>query len=234
VTGLDVRQPIGGDFGLSRDFVRHLLAQLPDEAVYGYGIDIFMSLHAARAGFRLVEASLGKKLHKPSFPKRDRIFRDVVGGALTATRQHGLNSEAEDRPVSCCTTDDPRGASHVAQCAALFPEARAQATALIPVYRAWLGVGHAALAAEIEAARPGLSAETWTDVLAAAVASRLASPAAEGAAELGAQLYPLYSLRSLTFWNDSDAPPASSVDAAIVDQARRFRRKLRARMGLTG
>lgn len=124
--------------------------------------------------------------------------------------------------------------SHVTQCAALFPEARAQATALIPVYRAWLGAGHAGLAAEVEATEPGLSAETWTDVLAATIASRLASAAAEGAAKLGEQLYPVYSLRALTFWNDVVARPASSVDAAIVDQARLFRRKLRARMGLSG
>jgi mannosylglycerate synthase-like protein len=232
--GRDVRQPIGGDFGLSRDLVRHLNAQPRDEEVYGYGIDIFMSLHAARAGFRLVEASLGKKLHKPSFAKRGRIFREVLGAALTVTRQHGLNPGAEERPVTCCTTDDSRGAAHVAQGAALFLEARAQAAALIPVYRAWLGAGHAGLAVEVEAAKPGLSAETWTDVLAAAVAAQLGSPAGESAAELSDQLYPLYSLRSVTFWNDFGEQPASVVDAAIVDQARLFRRKLLARMGLTG
>jgi hypothetical protein len=36
----------------------------------------------------------------------------------------------------------------------------------------------------------------------------------------------------VTFWNDFGACPAFSVDAAIVDQGRLFRRKLLARMAL--
>jgi glucosylglycerate synthase len=48
--GADMRQPIGGDFGLSRSFAEHLLSALWPDAAHGYGIDLFMSGHAVTAG----------------------------------------------------------------------------------------------------------------------------------------------------------------------------------------
>lgn len=45
---------------------------------YGYGIDIFLTLHALCGGFKATEISLGKKLHKPSFDKMIPMFREVA------------------------------------------------------------------------------------------------------------------------------------------------------------
>lgn len=76
--GLAPRQPIAGDFGLSARFARHVMKQGWHDYAYGYGIDIFLTLHALCGGFKATEISLGKKLHKPSFDKMIPMFREVA------------------------------------------------------------------------------------------------------------------------------------------------------------
>jgi glucosylglycerate synthase len=83
--GRRIRQPIGGDFGVSGDLVRHYLAQddwTPD--VSRFGIDIWMTTHALTGGFAVCEARLGAKVHDPKDPSADLgpMFRQVVGTIL--------------------------------------------------------------------------------------------------------------------------------------------------------
>ena len=87
--GQYLRQPIGGEFGLSGAFFDYLLKQPVNPEILGYGIDIFMSMHAVGGGFKAAQASLGHKVHSPSFAKRGRIFPEVVTSALTVARQNG-------------------------------------------------------------------------------------------------------------------------------------------------
>src|SRR6188508_769830 len=58
--GLRIRQPIGGDFGVSGDLVEHYLAQghwTPE--VSKFGIDIWMTTLALNGGFAICQARLG-------------------------------------------------------------------------------------------------------------------------------------------------------------------------------
>jgi len=80
--GLRIRQPIGGDFGMSGDLVRHFLAQ--DDwttDVSRYGIDIWMTLTTIAGGFAVCQARLGTKVHDPKDPGSDLgpMFGQVVG-----------------------------------------------------------------------------------------------------------------------------------------------------------
>jgi glycosyltransferase involved in cell wall biosynthesis len=62
--GHRIRQPIGGDFGVSGDLIRHYLEchdWSPD--VSRFGIDIWMTTTALADGFRVCEAFLGAKIH---------------------------------------------------------------------------------------------------------------------------------------------------------------------------
>lgn len=72
------RQPISGDFGVSRQFAKHLLKQHWHDYSWGYGIDIFMTLHALYGSFNVAEVALKKKLHKPSFDKMIPMFVEVA------------------------------------------------------------------------------------------------------------------------------------------------------------
>ena len=83
--GHRIRQPIGGDFGVSGDLVRHYLAQddwTPD--VSRFGIDIWMTTTAVTGGFAVCQARLGAKVHDPKDPGSDLgpMFRQVVGTIL--------------------------------------------------------------------------------------------------------------------------------------------------------
>jgi flagellar biosynthesis regulator FlaF len=79
--GLRIRQPIGGDFGVSGDLVRHYLeAGHWTPEVSKFGIDIWMTTLALNGGFAICQARLGAKIHDPKDPGADLgpMFRQVV------------------------------------------------------------------------------------------------------------------------------------------------------------
>ncbi|MCY7418725.1 MAG: glycosyl transferase family 2 [Chloroflexi bacterium] len=89
--GLRIRQPIGGDFGVSGDLIRHYLAQddwTPD--VSKFGIDIWMTTTAITGGFAVCQTRLGAKIHDPKDPGADLgpMFSQVVGTLLRLTDKH--------------------------------------------------------------------------------------------------------------------------------------------------
>jgi hypothetical protein len=89
--GLRIRQPIGGDFGVSGDLVRHYLAQDDWTAdVSRFGIDIWMTTSAITGGFAVCQTRLGAKVHDPKDPGADLgpMFSQVVGTLLRLTDLH--------------------------------------------------------------------------------------------------------------------------------------------------
>ncbi|HEY4227259.1 MAG TPA: hypothetical protein VGM49_02885 [Candidatus Limnocylindrales bacterium] len=79
--GLRIRQPIGGDFGVSGDLVRYYLeAGHWTPEVSKFGIDIWMTTLAVAGGFAVCQARLGAKVHDPKDPGADLgpMFRQVV------------------------------------------------------------------------------------------------------------------------------------------------------------
>lgn len=83
--GARIRQPIGGEFGLSGDLARHLAAQdVWDTDVARFGIDIWMTTAALVRGARTGQAVLGAKIHDPKDPGAlGPMFRQVVGSLFT-------------------------------------------------------------------------------------------------------------------------------------------------------
>jgi len=80
--GLDIRQPIGGDFGFSGDLLDHYLGQdVWGTDVARFGIDIWMTTTAINAGARICQAHLGAKIHDAKDPAAalGPMFRQVVG-----------------------------------------------------------------------------------------------------------------------------------------------------------
>ena len=83
--GRRIRQPIGGDFGVSGDLVRAYLEApgwTPD--VSKFGVDIWMTTNALTGGFAICQTRLGAKVHDPKDPGSDLgpMFRQVVGTIL--------------------------------------------------------------------------------------------------------------------------------------------------------
>src|SRR3954470_15995230 len=92
--GNRIRQPIGGDFGVSGDLVKHYLA-LDDwtDDISKFGIDIWMTTSALTGGFAVCQARLGAKVHDPKDPGADLgpMFRQVVGTILRLAASHPEN-----------------------------------------------------------------------------------------------------------------------------------------------
>ncbi len=84
--GVHLRQPIGGDYGVSSEFARRLLEHPLFPA--GFGIDIFMTTVAAAEDVGIQEVLLGLKLHESTTKYIDPgthltpMFREVVGSML--------------------------------------------------------------------------------------------------------------------------------------------------------
>ena len=87
--GKRIRQPIGGDFGLSRRLVEKLLSSSLWNTPYvpRFGIDIFETHTALGEGFEVKQAYLGSKVHETKDPSEQlaSMFQEVAGAMFSCT-----------------------------------------------------------------------------------------------------------------------------------------------------
>ncbi len=90
--GKDIRQPIGGDFGLSIELVEDLLESslwdVPD--VSRFGIDIFETCTALAEGYKIKQALLGVKNHDAKDPSSQlaSMFRQVMNTMFSCIEKY--------------------------------------------------------------------------------------------------------------------------------------------------
>ncbi|AIF69440.1 glycosyltransferase [Palaeococcus pacificus DY20341] len=81
--GCNVRQPIGGDFGISAKLFDVYLdnEEVWKSDVARFGVDIFLTTTALAEGFKVVQTALGLKIHNPKDPAASLgpMFNQVVG-----------------------------------------------------------------------------------------------------------------------------------------------------------
>jgi hypothetical protein len=102
--GVDVRQPIGGDFAFAEGLLASYLGQAVWESdVARFGIDIWMTTTAITHGARVCQAYLGAKIHDARDPAASLgpMFRQVVGTLFGLMQQHAAEWKkvSGDRPV---------------------------------------------------------------------------------------------------------------------------------------
>jgi glycosyltransferase involved in cell wall biosynthesis len=89
--GYRIRQPIGGDFGISQRLVKYYFDQdVWETDVARFGIDIWMTTTAIVGGFKICQARLGVKVHGEKDPAADLgpMFRQVVGTIFQLMEQN--------------------------------------------------------------------------------------------------------------------------------------------------
>lgn len=89
--GVAVRQPIGGEFGVSARLVnRYLQRQDWETDVARFGIDIWMTTIALAEGFRVCQSFLGAKLHDAKDPGSDlsAMLQQVVGSVFALMQEY--------------------------------------------------------------------------------------------------------------------------------------------------
>ncbi len=102
--GLRVRQPIGGEFGVSARLLRRYLEREDWETdVARFGIDIWMSTIAVAEEFRVCQSFLGAKLHDAKDPASDlsAMLQQVVGSVFLLMEEYESRWQAqvESRPA---------------------------------------------------------------------------------------------------------------------------------------
>jgi len=102
--GWDIRQPIGGDFGLSGKLAAtYCHRDVWNGAVARFGIDIWMTTTAINEGFRPCQARLGAKIHDVKDPAATLgpMFRQVLGSLFDLMKAYAKEWQAvrETRPV---------------------------------------------------------------------------------------------------------------------------------------
>lgn len=227
--GAGLRQPIGGEFAFSAALIEHILRQPVEEAVLGYGIDIFLSMHATGGGFRMAQTRLGRKLHKPSFPKWSLIQPQAIAAAIATSRLYPVRADSHDFQSAPDSVDDWPEYRFYDESQALLAASRERARELTPVYRSWLGREPANLFSAFEDGGGALSAEAWTDLVAACVAHAVWVDPKVSARSIADQLQPALFIRTITNWNETWKRPIEEFNAEINLQARLLREKLLAR-----
>jgi glucosylglycerate synthase len=102
--GARVRQPIGGDFGLSGRLAAHYVSRdVWSTDVARFGIDIWMTTTAITGGFRACQSFLGAKIHDVKDPGVDlsAMLVQVVSSvfSLMEDNERLWRSVGETRPV---------------------------------------------------------------------------------------------------------------------------------------
>jgi len=89
--GVGVRQPIGGEFGISARLIsRYLEREDWETDVARFGIDIWMTTIAIAEGFRVCQSFLGAKLHDAKDPGSDltAMLEQVVGSVFKLMQEY--------------------------------------------------------------------------------------------------------------------------------------------------
>ncbi|MDZ7699966.1 MAG: glycosyltransferase [Deltaproteobacteria bacterium] len=89
--GKQIRQPIGGDFAISKDLARYYVEQdVWATDVARFGIDIWMTTSAITQGFRICQSNLGAKIHDAKDPGQHLgpMFRQVLSALFSQMERY--------------------------------------------------------------------------------------------------------------------------------------------------
>ncbi|MEJ2724654.1 MAG: glycosyltransferase family 2 protein [Deltaproteobacteria bacterium] len=89
--GKRIRQPIGGDFAISRDVARFYSEQdVWETDVSRFGIDIWMTTSAITQGFQICQSKLGVKIHDVKDPGQHLgpMFRQVLSALFSLMERY--------------------------------------------------------------------------------------------------------------------------------------------------
>jgi hypothetical protein len=225
VLGVQVQQPIAGDFAFNRAFVERAVRWPLPESAQLYGIDVHLTGNAAGEGHRIVQVPLGRKIHNPGFPKILFMSQQVIDAAFHVIARAGRSSSNGRVSTGRRSTVD----------AVVARPDRALVERTMAKVRAYLRQHRVAVfelfpsveqAERAEDGSPVLPAGVWAEVLADALAALAGGRGAEARDHLVA----LYLCRVMTYWEEIerlgdpaeiDAALDGQTDAVVVAVARR-------------
>jgi glucosylglycerate synthase len=229
--GLDVRQPMGGEFALSAELAAHLNAKdVWETDVARHGFDIWLTTIAINEGIKLCQVRLGTKIDesREMLLALDPTFIQAVGTLfrMVDIYRRRWPDMGEPRPAPFCSdVDIPDNSKHGLTPITLSSLADAFTAGARRYARIWKTVMLPSTRAVIKqlVERPGSAyrfpAELWARVVFdfAVVYNK-----GEGDPDkVVAALLPLYYARAATLMKETGSKPAA-VEAAVRAQAETF------------
>jgi len=224
VFGVNVRQPIGGDFAISRRLIEKLLLSSWHRSTVEYGIDIFMTMTAIVNDSKICETGLGAKVHKPSAPKLGPMFLQVVGTAFQMIMRneeswrHSLN--VKSLPLFGMRQLDPAQDLKVDR-AAIKKSALADYKEFgKPLAEVLPSVLYKKVARQFASGKLDIGMEMWADIIySMLIAYKRFKRQREAVV---AALRGLYFARVFTFVNDTWDMSTPEVEVVVQQQAQHF------------
>ena len=234
IYGVEVRQPIGGDFGISKRLCSYLLKQSIHETTLKYGIDIFMTCHAIGGGFNLTEVYLGRKFHRPSFYHMIPTFQNVFETGVYVTRLYKLNKHKPSLGRFRAYKQTRGGIDKVKlyphkielfnllkECSQKFFSFQKSS------YENYLGSLLKPITWVIKSGRPSFSAELWTSTLAAFLKACYKEDfKKEERSFISELITPIYLWRAASFWEEVESVTPKDAENKVRNQARLLRSKV--------
>jgi glycosyltransferase involved in cell wall biosynthesis len=231
IFGIELQQPIGGEFGLNKRLYKYLLQQPIGKAELGFGIDIFMTYHAIGGGFKLCEVYLGKKKHKPGFPTLMDKFLQFAQSAVAVSRIY-IDKLNKIKPVKKCkktqifkTRKQPNKKLVLAQLNQFSQEFRNN----ILEYHNYLG---RELTERIDCAMnikqfPELSTDIWIEALARFLKFCYSKDfKIKLLPKICGLIAPIFYWRAISFWGEMKDLNSDEINKKIRRQGKLLRKKL--------
>ncbi len=229
--GVELQQPIGGEFGLNKRLYKYLLQQPINRTTLGFGIDIFMTYHAIGGGFKICEVYLGRKKHKPGFPTLMNKFMQFCQSAIMVSRIYKDNLD-KIKPVKKCkniqifkTKKQPDRKLVENQLKKFAQDFKKN----LPEYNRYLerGLTNKLFQIIIRDQKPEVSSDLWIDTLAKFLNICFEKNfKAKSIPQLCHLIAPIFYWRAIFFWEEMKNLNPVEIDEKIRNQARLLRTKL--------
>jgi len=238
--GIPIRQPIGGDFALSKGFYSFLLKQKKNEEILGYGIDIFMTCHALGKKEKIEQVFLGEKIHKPSFPKLVLMFQEVFVSFLTVLPAYFPFSLEKTKPLKTQNLKmgiiKKRGFPHKKETIEMrkewkniFLKREKDYQKIFPSLEK--EGSFQKIKEKIKRGLFNITKEEWTDLMANFLAEFFERrPNYSTIKKMASLIAPLFLWRAASFWFQGEKKSAKETEKEILDQAQLFREKIKQKL----
>jgi glycosyltransferase involved in cell wall biosynthesis len=222
VNGMNIRQPIGGDFAFSVEAAENWLEQEWDETTFQFGIDIFMSTTTIYGGLDVCSTHLGVKAHAPSGPNLQSMFQEVAGTLYSLLEKNRSYWEDVDtvQEVDTFGSNEGYDAPDLAvdleeiknDMTELFNEHRARIQQFLPkdLFDEVAGM--------VDSGTMDLTAHQWSNVYYSAVSSYVDEPDPS----IVKGMLPLYMFRNASFQVQTDGFSHAECEEKIQEQAEVF------------
>jgi len=230
--GKDIRQPIGGDFGLSIELVDELLdSPLWDNPdVSRFGIDIFETQTALAKEYKVKQARLGVKNHDAKDPSSQlaSMFRQVMSAMFTCIEEYAsvwkeIRGISETAMFGEATYEDTPEAIAVSL-SATVEAFRSNYDHFLPIYESFLEkeiLNKFVQLKQMEAVDVDLSSEIWAKTVYSFVAEFHKRPAC-GQDNLIDALRVLWFGRVAAFIKETWEQSREEAEEKIAEEAKAF------------